>query len=265
MYNQYTYNSISSINHHMEDLGNRVIDINNIFTTGYRGKQVSFHETINGIKAVERRDFRPGAAAKTNRPLDFAIEGQGFFEVELPDGTRAYTRNGSFTIGPNGELLSAQGYPLITSHPNNDHISQDYDNIVDGVHSFDAGAASSTIIIPVGTTVHMESDGTLKTDDGNVLGSLNVVSFTNNEGLQDVGQGLFIATEQAGDIHELEVGGMLGQTQVRQGHIEQANVSIVDKMADIVQLNTAIKAEMKIIKVLDQMQENLNSSISRNI
>lgn len=266
MYNQYTYNSISSINHHMEDLGNRVIDINNIFTTGYRGKQTSFHETLNGIKMVERRDFTPGAPAKTNRPLDFAIEGQGLFEVELPDGTRAYTRNGSFTVGPNGELLSAQGYPLITSHPNEELITQNYDNLMDGqVHSFDAGASSSTIIIPVGSSIHMDTDGTLKTDDGQILGRLNVVSFTNNEGLQDVGQGLFIATKEAGDIHELEIGSMLGQTAVRQGHLEEANISIVDKMADIVQLNTAIKAEMKIIKVLDQMQENLNSSISRNI
>ena len=57
MFNQYTYNSISSVNHHMHDLGSRVVDINNIFTTGYRGKQTSFHETIHGMKMVERRDF----------------------------------------------------------------------------------------------------------------------------------------------------------------------------------------------------------------
>ncbi|MDA0771657.1 MAG: flagellar hook basal-body protein [Cyanobacteria bacterium] len=266
MFNQYTYNSISSVNHHMHDLGNRVVDINNIFTTGYRGKQTSFHETIHGMKMVERRDFNNGAPAKTNRELDFAIQGKGFFEVELPDGTRGYTRNGSFTVGPNGELMSAQGYPLITSHPNNELISQNYDNIAGGqTVSFDAGATSSTIILPIGSNVSLDEEGTLSTVEGTVLGRLSVVNFTNNDALQDVGQGLFIATEEAGDIYEMKIGAMLGQTQVRQGHLEQANVSIVDKMADIVQLNTAIKAEMKIIKVLDQMQENLNSSISRNL
>lgn len=250
----------------MEDLGNRVVDMSNIFTTGYRGKIMSFHETVNGLRAVERRDLRTGAPGKTNRELDFAIEGKGFFEVELPDGTHAYTRDGSFTVGANGDLRSAQGYPLITTHPNNEIISQSYDDLADGyIPRFDAGASSSTIVLPLGSNVVLDDSGVLKTEDGKVLGKLSVVTFANNDALQDVGQGLFIATENAGDIHELEIGSMIGQTKIRQGHLEQSNVSVVDKMADIVQLNTAIKAEMKIIKVLDQMQENLNSSISRNI
>ncbi len=266
MFNQYTYQCLSAVNRHMKVLGDKVTDVSNIFTIGYQGKINNFHDTLSGLRMTERRDFTPGVAAKTNQELDFAIAGKGFFEVELPDGTRAYTRNGAFKINANGQLISAQGYPLITSNPNPQFLSDNYDAIAAGeAPSFDAGIQEGSVIIPTAATVMMSDDGTLHTDGGDVIGKLSVVSFTNVGGLQDVGDGLYIPTDNSGDIHELEIGNMLGQTQVMQGHLEQANVSIVDKMADVVQLNTAIKAEMKIIKVLDQMQENLNSTITRNI
>ncbi len=266
MYNQYTYQCLGTVNRHMKVLGDKVTDISNIFTTGYQAKINTFHDTLNGLRVTERKDFTPGVPGKTNQELDFAIEGKGFFEVELPDGTRAYTRNGAFKIGSDGQLLSAQGYPITTANPNPEFIAKNYDDMIDGAApSFDAGIHAGAVIIPTASTVMMDNDGTLKTSDGDTIGKLSVVTFTNVDGLHDVGDGLYIPTEQAGDIHELEIGPMLGQTQVRQGHLEQANVSIIDKMADIVQINTAIKAEMKIIKVLDQMQENLNSTITRNI
>jgi flagellar basal body rod protein FlgG len=266
MYNQYTYQALGIVNRHMKVLGDKVTDVSNIFTTGYQAKINTFHDTLNGLRVTERKDFTPGVPGKTNGELDFAIGGKGFFEVELPDGTRAYTRNGAFKIGADGQLLSAQGYPVITASANPEFISRDYDNISGGgTLSFDAGVGAGAVIIPTAATVIMSDDGTLKTDAGDTIGKLSVVTFTNVDGLHDVGDGLYIPTDQVGEIHEAEIGTMLGQTPVRQGHLEQANVSIVDKMADIVQINTAIKAEMKIIKVLDQMQENLNSTITRNI
>ena len=266
MYNQYTYKCLGAVNRHMKVLGDKVTDVSNIFTIGYQGKTNTFHDTLNGLRVTERKDFNPGVPGKTNGELDFAIGGKGFFEVELPDGTRGYTRNGAFTVGADGQLLSAQGYPLVTASPGSEFVSKDYDSFSEGgTLSFDAGVGAGAIIIPTASTIMMDDDGTLKTSEGNVIGKLSVVAFTNVDGLHDVGDGLYIPTAESGDIHELEIGTMLGQTQVRQGHLEQANVSIIDKMADIVQINTAIKAEMKIIKVLDQMQENLNSTITRNI
>jgi flagellar basal body rod protein FlgG len=266
MYNQYTFRSLGTINHHMKDLGGLVEDINNSFTVGYKSKDYSFHETMNGMKQYERRFFEDGVAKKSNRELDFAISGKGFFEVELPDGTNAYTRDGSFTVGPNGELLSAQGYPVVTGHPSAEFIAQSYDELTgEETASFDVGVHSSASFIPTGATVMLDEDGTLKTSDGQMIGKLNVVTFTNEEGLHDIGDGLFLATEAVGEIKEAEIGTLSGQTQVKQGYLETSNVSIVKHMSDIVQLNTAIKAEMKIIKVLDQMQENLTSTITRNI
>lgn len=266
MFNQYTYRSMGTINRHMDVLGNKVIDLNNIFTTGYKKRDTSFHETMSGMRAYNRRHHSSAQAKVTNRELDFAIEGQGFFEIQLPDGTNAYTRDGSFTVGPNGELLSAQGYPVVTSNPTAEFVSERYDQLATGApQAFDVGVHSSATFIPVGATVVMDDTGTLRTDEGQILGKLSVVTFTNVDGLKDVGDNVYIASESAGDIKEVQIGDMRGETKVRQGYLETSNVSIVKDMADIVQLNTAIKAEMKIIKVLDQMQENLTSTITRNI
>ena len=266
MYNQYSLKSMSAVNHHMRDLGGLVEGVNNAFTKGYKAKDMSFHETLDGMKTYEKRYFTDGVAKKTNGELDFAIQGKGFFEVELPDGTTAYTRDGAFSTGPNGELLSAQGYPVVTGHPNAEFIAQNYDALTgEKGGSFDVGVNSAATFVPTGATVIMQEDGTLKTDKGQIIGKLNIVTFTNEDALKDIGDSLYLANEKAGDIKEVEIGSFNGQTKIRQGHLETSNVSLVQNMSDIVQLNTAIKAEMKIIKVLDQMQENLTSTITRNI
>jgi flagellar basal-body rod protein FlgG len=251
----------------MHILGDKVIDLNNVFTTGYKKKDTSFHDTLNGVQTYQRRLHTSGQSKLTSRELDFAIEGKGFFEIQLPDGTNAYTRDGSFTLGPNGELLSSQGYQVVTSNPNAEFVSERYDNYLNGESQsgFDVGVHSSATFIPIGATVKMDDDGTLRTEEGQIIGKLNIVTFANVDGLKNIGENIYLATESAGDINEVDPGNMTGETKVRQGHLESSNVSIIKNMADIVQLNTAIKAEMKIIKVLDQMQENLTSTITRNL
>jgi flagellar basal-body rod protein FlgG len=258
---------MGTVNRHMQVLGDKVIDLNNVFTTGYKKKDTSFHETLNGMKPYYRRHHSDGQSKLTSRELDFAIEGKGFFEIQLPDGTNAYTRDGSFTVGPNGELLSSQGYQVVTSNPNSEFVSERYDSYLgsEAQQSYDVGVDSSSTYIPIGATVKMDEDGTLRTEDGQIIGKLSVVNFANVDGLKDIGENVYLATESAGDIQEVQLGSMAGETKVRQGYLESSNVSIVKDMADIVQLNTAIKAEMKIIKVLDQMQENLTSTITRNL
>ena len=264
MFNQYTYKSMSSVNRHMDTLGEVVGDINNIFTTGYKAKDSKFHETLDGIRRHTRRDHESGVAKTTNRELDFALQGKGFFEVQLPDGTYAYTRDGAFTVGADGKLLSAQGYEVVTSRPDAEFINQSYD-AANGGEEFDVGVNSGGTFIPVGSTVLMDPDGTLTTDQGAVIGKLNVVNFTNPEGLKDIGDNMYMATENTGEIVDVEIGFMNNQTEIKQGALESSNVSIVKNMSNMVQLNTMIKAEMKVIKMLDTMQENLTSTITRNI
>lgn len=260
MFNQYTYKSMGSVNRHMDTLAETVTDINNTFTTAYKAKDSRFHETLNGIKRHTKRDLSDGVAKTTNRELDFALQGEGFFEVQLPDGTYAYTRDGSFSVGPTGELLSSQGYPVVTSRPDAEFVNKSYD-----AESFDVGVNAGSAFIPVGSSVLMDDDGTLKTDDGKLIGKLNLVNFTNPDGLKDIGDNLYMANAGTGEPVDVEIGTMNNQTQVRQGALETSNVSLVKNMSKMVQLNTIIKAEMKVIKILDQMQENLTSTITRNI
>jgi flagellar basal-body rod protein FlgG len=265
MFNQYTYKSMGAVNRHMQSLGETVTDINNIFTTGYKSKDTKFHETMNGIKGNTRRDLTDGVAKVTNRELDFAIQGKGYFEIQMPDGSYAYTRDGSFTVGPNGELLSAQGYPVVTSRPEAEFINKNYDEINGEAEAYDVGVNSGAAFIPAGSAVAMEPDGTLKTEDGTLIGKLNIVDFTNPDGLKDVGDNVYMATAASGDVVDVEIGLMNNQTEIKQGALETSNVSLVRNMSTMVQLNTIIKAEMKVIKILDQMQENLNSTITRNV
>lgn len=265
MFNQYTYQVMGTINRHTERLGDNVRDMNNLFTPGYKRKETHFHETMNGMKARSRRLHTTGIPKKTGRELDFAIQGKGFFEVELPDGTNAYTRDGEFKLGPSGELLSAQGYPVVTSHPGADFVAEDYDNALAGTPDFDVGIGSSATFIPVGESVHMSTDGTLTTGNGEVVGKLSVVKMTNEDGLIDIGDSLYLAGGDVGRIEEAELGTFLGDTEVKQGFLEQSNVEVVKAMSEILQLNTAIKAEMKIMKTLDTMQENITQTITRNL
>lgn len=266
MYNQYTYKSMGTVNRNMRVLGDKVADINNIFTNGYKGKSTSFHETVNGMKTIERRDLSNGSSKKTNRELDFAIEGKGYFEIELPDGSYAYTRDGSFSIGPNGDLISSQGYPVVLHSPDSEYIAKNYDDIASGSSSaFDVGVGSGKSFIPAGSTIGIDESGVLQTAEGQVIGKISVVNFTNPDGLKDIGDNLYLASRECGEIQEAKVGALNNQTKIRQGYIESANVSILNNMSSVVQLNTAIKSEMKIIKMLDQMQENLTSTITRNL
>ena len=263
MYNQYQNRSINSMRHHMDSLGDSTSDINNMFTTGYKSTRRTFHETVNGMRETVYRDFRTGTPKKTDRNLDFAIDGIGFFEVELPDGTTAYTRDGSFRLGPNGELLSSQGYPLLNKNYTDKPEFTGYDNHLDGKYSMEL--SNTDLVIPLGSNPKLDDQGGLFTDEGKYLGKISVVTFPNIDGLKDIGNGLFVAEPEAGTAEELELGYFDGDTKLRQGALESANSSIVNEMANINQLNSAIKADMKIIKVLDSMQETLNSTITRNM
>lgn len=264
MYNQYTYQTMGAVNRQMKNMADAVNDINNAFTTGYKSKEVSFHETLNGLKMIERRVHQDGVPKKTNRELDFAIQGKGYFEILLPDGTFAYTRDGSFMIGPNGDLLSSQGYPVVLNNPNSEFIARSYDSST-GSTDFDVGVNSSRVTIPLGSTIEIDDEGVLRTDSGLLIGKMSIVNFTNEDALVDLGDNLFLASNDVGKIQEANIGPLNGQTKIHQGYLETSNVSIVKNMSEMVQINSAVKTEMKVIKMLDSMQENLTSTITRNL
>ena len=104
MFNQLQNDTYNSVGLNMELLGEAVHNMNMSMARGYKAKKTTFHETLNGVKKVTMTDFKSGIPTKTYRELDFAIHGEGFFEVVMPDGTVAYTRNGALTVGPDGSL-----------------------------------------------------------------------------------------------------------------------------------------------------------------
>ena len=259
----------NSVDRSMRALEDRVSDINNSFTYGYKAKRTTFHDTVRGLQEQHTRDFNDGTAIKTNRQLDLALQGPGFFEIEMQDGTTAYTRAGSFSVSPAGQLVSSQGYYVVSdnlTYAAKKKFEAEGNSYKPGEKmSFDTGVGSGEIIIPTGAEVHISEYGELETSDGKFLGKLSIVAFPNNDGLQDVGDGVYIATDLAGDPEPVTIGILDNQTRLRQGYLEKSNVDIVDQMADMNALNTHVKSQMKIIKMLDRMQEDLNQTITRNI
>ena len=186
--------------------------------------------------------------------------------MQLPDGSYGYTRNGSFRLGPDGELLSSQGYPITnTQEVSEEAIAESYEDLLSGDSALNLGLSSNTIKVPTGVSIRLDDKGEVYSSDGEDLGKLNVVTFPNVDGLVDVGGGLYLPSSETGAPEAVTLGYMHGETKIKQGHVEASNTSIVENMARIVELNSAIKSQMKVMKVLDQMQESLNSTITRNI
>ena len=258
MFNQLQNETYNTVGLNMELLGEVVHNMNMSMAKGYKAKKTTFHETINGVKQVTMTDFKSGIPVKTYRELDFAIYGEGFFEVVMPDGTVAYTRNGSLNVGPDGTLQTAYGYQITTTAGSADNSDPTNKN-------FSLGLSRAPIKIPPGVNVSLNSKGELLDPSGEKLGKINLVSFTNLQGMRDIGEGLYMPTREAGDLKDVQVGTMNGETKLMQGHLESSNADSVTAMSQILQLNSQIKAEMKIFKTLDQMHGDLNSTISRNL
>jgi flagellar basal-body rod protein FlgG len=258
MFNILQNESYNTLRHDMENLSDNVHNVQNALTDGYKAKKTTFHETVNGLKTYETHDFSSGVAKKTYRELDFAIQGEGFFEVIMPDNTVAYTRSGSFKLSPDGELLAPQGYPISTTASEQDLSNAD-------TNQFSLSLSNSAIKIPTGVPVTLNDKGELFDPANDKLGKINLVTFTNLDGLRDLGNGLYVPTKDAGQTKDIKIGYMRGETQLLQGYVEGSNAQLMEGMSKILELNTAIKAEMKIFKTLDQMHGDLNSTISRNL
>ncbi|NSW82053.1 MAG: flagellar basal-body rod protein FlgF [Syntrophothermus sp.] len=168
-------------------------------------------------------DFSAGAVQKTDNPLDLAIAGDGFFVIQTPQGEK-YTRNGSFRIGDDGILTTAQGYPVLgRSGPIN------------------IGDQTFTI----------DEKGNLLVGD-EVLDTLRVVRFENNSELVKTGDDLF--TNQSGTPVDVEDG------QVIQGYLELSNVVAVKEMVELISVLRAYEANQKIVQAHDQ---TLDAAINR--
>ena len=191
-----------------------------------------------GVRIVgTEKNFTQGASVETGNPLDVQIEGRGFFQVLMPDGTNGYTRNGSFKMDSDGQLVTASGYqiqPAIT--------------IPDGVES---------LTISTDGIVQAKLPG--QTDPA-TLGSLQVADFLNPAGLQPYGQNLYLETKASG-TPQVGTPGLDGLGALRQGVLEGSNVNVVEELVAMIQTQRAYEMNSKAISTGDQMLQYLNNNL----
>ncbi|EES89113.1 flagellar basal-body rod protein FlgG [Helicobacter canadensis] len=239
-------------------------NISNVNTFGYRKERAEFadlfHQVLQyagsstsettlsptgievglGVRPTSvQKIFSQGNFKETENNLDIAITGNGFFQIELPDGTIAYTRDGSFKLDDEGNVVNSQGYLLV---PN--------------------------ITIPDDATqINIGTDGTVSVVQGNEtevneLGQIETVNFINPAGLHALGDNLYLNTNASGDPI-VGTPGLNGFGQLRQGFVETSNVKLVEEMTDLIVGQRAYEANSKSIQTADSMLQIVNQ-LKRN-
>jgi flagellar basal-body rod protein FlgG len=188
-----------------------------------------------GARAVATsRVFTQGAFSQTTNPLDMAVRGNGFFEVQMPDGTTGYTRDGSFQVNAQGQMVTNNGYLL-----------------------------SSGITIPANAqSVTVGNDGTVSVvtpgqATPQTVGQLQLASFINPAGLEPKGQNLFGETAASG-APVTGAPGANGMGTVQQGFVETSNVNVVEELVAMIQTQRAYELNSKAIQTSDQMLQRLS-------
>ena len=187
-----------------------------------------------GVNVVSTsRDFRQGTPQASGKDFDLAINGDGFFQIDMPDGTIAYTRDGTFNPDSTGQLVNAGGYPL-----------------------------SGGITVPPDTVkMSVSKQGLVEFFDktGAKLGGANLTlaTFINPGGLEPVGQNLFRESVASGNP-QTGAPDANGIGQVMQGYLEASNVNVVEELVMMIQTQRAYEMNSKAISTSDQMLAKLN-------
>lgn len=188
-----------------------------------------------GVRPVAtEKIFTQGNLEQTGNPLDVAIEGNGFFQVLLPDGSTAYTRDGSFQVDNQGQLVTASGYPVqpaVTIPPNTLSITIARDGTVSVVQP---GSTNPTQV-----------------------GSLQLAGFINPAGLQSMGQNLYLETAASGTPSS-NAPGSNGLGELNAGYVETSNVNVVEELVNMIQTQRAYEINSKAIQTSDQMLQRLS-------
>lgn len=249
------YTSATGMNAQTVNLDNTANNLANINTTGYKKSEVSFQDLLyynqqtpggaaaqglqlpTGIQIGSGtrvsgifKIFTPGALTNTQNPLDVAIEGDGFFQVLLPNGEIRYTRDGSFRVNAQGNLVTSDGFlvsPQITIPP-------------------------QAVSITIGSdgTVSVQNAGALNT--ATVVGQLTLVRFLNPAGLIAEGRNFFAETPASG-APIITVPGQNGAGFIRQGFLERSNVDIVSELINLITSQRAYEFNTRAIRTADNM------------
>lgn len=215
----------ANANRQYESLENVSLNVANYNTTGYKAKRFEqFLTSDDRLDGVTRVDASKGDYMTTQRELDIAVDGFGYIPLTQPDGTPAYTRDGSFTLNSQGYIVTMRG-----------------DMVGEGIK------------VPINyKKFQFKKDGSVlvqTTDNTNFvpLGKVNLVKFTVPEKLKSVGYNKLVATAESGEA--------LPDTDshVKQGFLERANVNIHGQIEQVLRLNASLISNMRIIKFADDL------------
>ena len=175
---------------------------------------------------------------QTSNPYDLAIQGAGFFQVQRPDGTIAYTRDGSFHLNNQGTLVTGDGdllMPNLTIPSNATQVTISQYGVV-------------TATIPGQT-------------NGQQLGTLQLATFANPGGLSSIGSNLFQQTLSSGNAITDVPGGTSGMGTLQQGYLENSNVDVVSEFVQMILAQRAYESNSKVVHVADDMYSQINGMI----
>jgi flagellar basal-body rod protein FlgG len=231
----------------------------NVSTNGFKGSRAVFEDLLyqtirqpganstqqtelpsgvqlgTGVQQVAtERLYTQGNLQQTGNSKDVAINGQGFFQVQMPDGTTAYTRDGSFQTNAQGQLVTSSGYqvlPAITIPPNATSLTIGSDGVV----SITQGGSSASVQV----------------------GSMQLATFINPTGLDSKGENLFAETTSSG-APNVTTPGLNGSGQLSQGYVEASNVNVVQELVNMIQTQRAYEINSKAVTTSDQMLQTLS-------
>ena len=173
--------------------------------------------------------YSQGNIIKSENPLDVAIQGRGFFQVLLPDGTLAYTRDGTFQMDSQGQLVTSTGYQI-----------QPAVTIPDGAQGITIGNDGTVSVSLTGQATPTQ------------VGSLQLADFVNPAGLQAIGENLALETAASGSP-QTGTPGLNGLGQTLQGSRESSNVNVVEELVDMIETQRAYEMNSKAVQTTDEM------------
>ncbi len=187
-----------------------------------------------GVRPVAtERIFTQGNISQTGNSLDIAIQGEGFFQIQLPDGTLGYTRDGAFQKDSQGQVVTANGYPLSPAI-----------TIPQNALSITIGTDGVVTVLQSGSPTPVQ------------VGQIQLASFVNNGGLQSMGQNLFLETASSGTATP-NTPGTNGVGLLNQHYVETSNVNVVEELVNMIVTQRAYEINSRAIQTSDQMLARL--------
>lgn len=247
-----------------QDMNLSVISNNlaNVSTTGFKRDRAEFQDLLyqirrqpgaqstqdselpsglqlgTGVRIVgTQKNFTTGSLQTTDQPLDMAINGRGFFQILLPDGTIGYSRDGTYHLDSDGQIVTSNGFAL-----------------------------EPAIVVPAETqTFTVGEDGTVSVTTANsaavqIIGNLQTADFINPAGLQAIGNNLFLETASSG-APQVGTPGLNGLGTVLQNTLENSNVSVVEEMVNMITTQRAYEINSKVISTADSMLQFITQTL----